>query len=313
MFKVFIKSLVRLTRIVSVFFVKTSQYLEKKWLVEDEPETEIVIPDDRIRLLKEVGSEGLYLTANDIKLWLNKNSYLGSYIVEHNEWESDSVSIVKEIVKENQVVADVGANFGYYTTLLSRLVGSEGKVLAFEPTAFFRRKLIRNLQENEMDNVEVFDFGLSDKEETLEIKIDDSTASLHMPSTDSFDLKEEIRLVRFDDFIIASGITKLDFIKIDVDGHEPAFIRGALNTLRNLKPAILLEVNHLNYLEAGVTAWEFYELIKEMGYRIFNEHTRLEITNKHDFLKQCGNFGWQGNYHAAFSINILLSIINPFN
>ncbi len=95
------------------------------------------------------------------------------------------------------------------------------------------------------------------------------------------------------------NIKKLDFIKVDVDGHEPFFLHRAISTIEKYDPAILLEVSHENYLEAGFTAWEFYAYLKENGFHIYSEINLLEFHSKADFLKECGNF--------AYSANIIIS------
>lgn len=141
----------------------------------------------------------------------------------------------------------------------------------------------------------------------MEIKIDPSTATMHMPEQDTFLKTEQIKLITFDSYVQENGLEKLDFIKIDVDGHEPKFLEGAKETIMKFKPDILLEINPLNYYLAGVTIWDFYDQIKEYGYNIYHEKNVEQITNKIDFLKRCGNFGWQGNWKAPFSLNVLLS------
>ena len=254
----------------------------------------------------------LYQCDYDMKLYLDPISYVDAMILQHNIWEKESVHIVQLLVKESDVVLDVGANFGYYSLLFSKLVGLKGMVIASEPTVFFRERLNTHIKTNAVTNVKVLPFGFSDKDDTLDIKIDASTATMHMPETDSFLISETIELITLDKHVKENKIEKLDFIKVDIDGHEPQFLKGAAQTISQFKPDILLEINPINYYLAGVAIWDFYDQIKSLGYNIFHEKTKHEITTKLEFLKKCGNFSWQGTWDTPFSVNVLLSIKNPF-
>lgn len=254
----------------------------------------------------------LYQCAFGMKLYLDPDSYVDAMILQHNIWEKDSVDIVQLLVKEGDVVLDVGANFGYYSLMFSKLVGLKGRVIASEPTVFFRERLNTHIKTNAVTNVKVLPFGFSDKDDTLDIKIDASTATMHMPETDSFLISETIELITLDRHVKEYKVERLDFIKVDIDGHEPQFLKGATQTISQFKPDILLEINPINYYLAGVAIWDFYDQIKSIGYKIFHEKTKHEINTKLEFLKKCGNFSWQGTFDTPFSVNVLLSIKNPF-
>lgn len=247
------------------------------------------------------GQDGrnLYEMEDSRKYWLDPQKYLDKEIIDKGVFEEMSTSVVKKLVKEGDIVLDVGANIGYYTVMFSKLVGENGKVYAFEPTEHYGKVLRRNIEENQIGNCEVFSLGLSDKAQELTIKIGTSSATLHWVSNDAPSDTETIKMVRLDDFVKEHDIQKVDFIKIDVDGHEPFFLEGAWETLDRFDPVVLLEVNHANYLEANVTAWDFYETLKKRGYLIYHENGLREITNRRDFLVLCGNF--------AYSANIIIS------
>lgn len=281
-------------------------------LIKKYPNPEINVKETHTAINKPtlIGTDEngkLYQCNYDMKLYLDPVSYVDAMILEHNVWEKESVEIVQMLVKPGDTVLDVGANFGYYSIMCSKLVGAAGKVISSEPTAYFGDRLKHHISKNNITNIRLLPFGFSDQTNTLEIKIDPSTATMHMPEQDVFLKTEQIKLVTFDSYVQENGLEKLDFIKIDVDGHEPKFLEGAKETIMKFKPDILLEINPLNYYLAGVTIWDFYDQIKEYGYNIYHEKNLEHITNKIDFLKRCGNFGWQGNWRAPFSLNVLLT------
>ena len=245
------------------------------------------------------GDRSLYRTPDGDYFWLNDTSYVDQCIIRDGVFEADSVRIVRELVKPGQVVLDVGANIGYYTVILAKLVGPEGRVFAFEPTQHFQTVLKRNVAANDLLNVEIVPSGLSSKPGKGQIEIGESTATLHVPGGARLAASESISLTSLDAFANDQNLDRLDFIKVDIDGHEPAFLEGAHDALSRFDPPILLEISHQHYLEAGVTAWDFFARLRREGYRIYDEADLSEFTSLVGFLSKCGNF--------AYSRNILIS------
>jgi FkbM family methyltransferase len=248
------------------------------------------------RLIKKGDERNLYQTSSKKLFWLNNTGHIDQEIIRRGIFEPKSTEIAQTLVKEGDVVLDIGANIGYYTVLFSKLVGKNGKVFAFEPTTHFLDILQRNLDANGVSNVEIVKCGLSNKKHTMEIGIGPSSATLHpAPGFDRVDKREIIDLTTLDIFTGNRNLPKIDFIKIDVDGHEPFFFQGAWDSLDKYEPVVLLELSHLHYLKAGFTAWDFYDLLKERGYFIFHEDNLEEMTRKEDFLRRCANFAYSTN------------------
>ena len=204
-------------------------------------------PPKRSRLVKKGDERSLYQTEQGDYFWLNETGHVDRCIIDTGVFEPFSTEVVNTLVKPGDHVLDIGSNIGYYSVLLSKLVGPEGKVVCFEPTEHFGKVLRKNLQENQLANVELYKFGLSDKDQELEIEIGISSATLHSVGKKKLFARENIKLTTLDTFLRNNSLERLDFIKIDVDGHEPFFLAGARETIDRFDPAILLEVNHLNY------------------------------------------------------------------
>lgn len=250
----------------------------------------------RSQCLKRSDTLQLYKTKDDFLFWLNEKKYLDEKIISTGEFEPDSTQAVRTLVQPGDVVIDVGANIGYYTILLQHLTGSTGKVLAFEPTTHYRDILNLNILENGMDNCSVYPVGLSNKTVDTTIAIGECSATLQWVFDQAPAKTETISLMPLDDFVtLHPEITRIDFIKVDLDGHEPAFLDGAWQTIERFKPVMLLEVAHEQYLDMGVTAWDFYEILKARGFFIYHEVNLTEITSRHDFLVKCANFDRSAN------------------
>jgi FkbM family methyltransferase len=241
------------------------------------------------RKLRTLGNRTLYKTRFGDFFWLNPDSFVDKSIIDHGVFEDESTSLVKKIVKKSGIVLDVGANIGYYSVLLSKLIGKHGVVYAFEPTRFYRNILAKNLIENKISNCVVVESGLSDKVQKLDIFITKSSATIH-PTTEKLLGKEKISLTTLDRFVKENNIKKIDFIKIDVDGHEPAILKGGLNSIKKFRPKILLEISPLHYLKYGTTAWDFYNFLKTNRLRVIDIETMKEVDNLDMFLIKFGNF-----------------------
>lgn len=250
---------------------------------------------NRSFIIKKGNERDLYKTRFNELYWLDKNNYLDQCIIREGYFEKDSTNATLHLVKKGDVVFDIGANIGYYSVLLAKLVGPMGRVFSFEPTNYFCQVLKINIEANNSNNVEILNLGLSDKEQDIEIHIDGPSATLHDSVTAPNTNSEIIKLVSLDDFIKQLGLERLDFIKIDIDGHEPFFFLGAGKTLENFDPIILMEISHLHYLRAGFTAWDFYDFLKSKNYKIYHELNLTEINTKEDFLIKCGNFAYSSN------------------
>ncbi len=250
----------------------------------------------RSLLIEQQEELSLYRTVSGDLFWLDPSGYVGRCIVESGVFEPWSTKVVHALVKSGGTVLDVGANIGYYTVLLSRLAGRDGRILAFEPTANFRKILSMNIAVNNLNNVEVIPAGLSDKSQKLDIYLTVDTATLH-PSDSKKETdrkndsnREVIELITLDDYIRRNPLERIDFIKIDVDGHEPSILRGAWETLEKYHPVVLLEVNHVSYHRAGYAAWDLYREIKGKGWYVYREDGLKEVLNEDDFLIHCANF-----------------------
>ena len=172
------------------------------------------------------------------------------------------------------IYADVGANHGRVTRELARLHGGNCRVLAFEPTLYNLRVLNH---QSKRKNVQVFDFGLSDQvcdaELLVPLRPNKSWAhgSARVVTEDGlseFDARPEtfvrqtIHARPLDEVLAEQGVDRLDFIKLDVEGHEPFVLRGGARTIDACKPSILMEVRP--------SAAEPVGLLAERGYSFYD-------------------------------------------
>lgn len=168
---------------------------------------------------------------------------------------------VKALVKPGDHVVDAGANIGYVTMLLSQWVGSQGQVDSFEPVPDTFELLSHNARALRLENVRLRHVALSDAA---------GEATMHVPeySSGGENLYEsslehgEGRAVRVRRSVLDRELpeaAKPAFMKIDVEGHELAMLRGATGVLDRAHPALLIEMS-------AATAGEVEEFLRRRGY-----------------------------------------------
>ncbi len=143
---------------------------------------------------------------------------------------SENIDIMLKHVSSDSVVFDIGAHVG---TTVVPLAKASRKVHAFEPVPENRKYLYKNIEQNKITNVEVHECALGAKEGTVTMVTPEPT------NTGAFEIKEggTVPLKTLDSL----NLGYVDFIKIDVEGHEPEVFEGAKNTIEQYKPLIFFE------------------------------------------------------------------------
>ncbi|MFC1895262.1 FkbM family methyltransferase [Thermodesulfobacteriota bacterium] len=173
----------------------------------------------------------------------------------------------KRNVQAGQTWLDIGAHYGYTAIALSRLVGVEGRVFAFEPMLSTSGCVAQTRRLNNFPRLTVVSYGLA-APETLEM--------ISLPVTrgmvDSTSVKDEgrkdkgwletIMVARFDWLWqrICGTDARIDGVKIDVQGMEVEVLTGMMDTLRSQHPKLVVE------LHRGVDRERFLHTIELAGY-----------------------------------------------
>jgi FkbM family methyltransferase len=157
-------------------------------------------------------------------------------------YEAPDTAFVRSVVRHGDVVVDIGANVGWYSTLLADAVGTTGHVYAFEPG----EQALRMLRASARDYPQlwVIPMALSDYEGDTEVHIplDLGNASLARMSGEL--RTEPCRVTTLDNYLQREGQTAPIFIKMDVEGGERDILRGAKKTLTADRPPIwMIEIN----------------------------------------------------------------------
>lgn len=226
-------------------------------------------------------------------------SYVDRVIIERGCFEAATTERVEAFVKPGMRIIDVGANFGYFTAIMAHRVGAEGRVWAFEPARAYRERIHDHLRRNDLqDRATVLDYGLSDKAQELQLSIGESSATLHVVDEGGVQDREQVALKRLDDVYQKLGIDAVDFVKVDIDGHEPFFLDGAAGLLKKFLPVMVIEFSQLNLDRSGLTVMHQAKQLEDLGYALISEKTGKAFQSRTEFLIECGNYAYTANVWA---------------
>jgi FkbM family methyltransferase len=225
--------------------------------------------------------------------------YMDRSILEKGCFEERTTKIAKEFVKKGMKVIDVGANIGYYTLLFAKLIGPTGRVWAFEPVTEYRQRLIQHLERNGLsEQVCLSPYGLSDREQELSVSIGECSATLHPVVFSKESRTERIVVKRLDDVSDELGIKGADFVKVDVDGHEPFFLKGAKRFITQHMPVMVIEFSQLNLDRSNLNVIDQCRQLEDLGYVLVSEKTGKPFGSRVEFLQECGNYTHTANVWA---------------
>jgi FkbM family methyltransferase len=187
-------------------------------------------------------------------------------ILNFGSFEPGETKLLESLTPEDGVVADVGANIGWYSLHLARKA-KRGEVLAFEPMPETAAHLRKNLERNNVRNVIVHEIALSDHtgEQTFYYQPESTGASSAVDIlAGGSAMTVPVHVLRMDD--VCANTERLDLIKCDVEGGELGMLRGAVETIRRTRPVLFLELLRKWSAKFNYHPNEAIELLSELGY-----------------------------------------------
>ncbi len=228
---------------------------------------------------------------NGLKMYMDPDEQAGraaSFLM--GQYEPAATSIVLELVREGDVVVDVGAHWGYFTLLAASRCGERGRVFAFEPHPKNLALLKKNIEANGLKNVETVQKAVSHQAGSVKLFVSSLTGghSLVAPPLEGSAHLEAIDVdtVALDDFFPA-GRAEPRLVKMDIEGSEPLALAGMHGLIeRNPRLALIMEFNP-TYMNVKV-ATEFLDHLAGLGFDVAiidDDERKLAVGPKAAVLK----------------------------
>lgn len=183
-------------------------------------------------------------------------------------YEAVETAFVKRTLKPGHVFVDIGAHIGYYSAMAALLVGPNGKVIAFEPCPVNYALLARNIEPYGAI-VRTYPLAVSDAAGYATLYLSNENSGDHRlaytPERDNI----FIRTIALDDFEPLRG-ERVDFLKVDVQGHEYEVLKGALRILNESEDIRgLVEFSPDLLRLAGAEPRDVLSLLEDLRFKIY--------------------------------------------
>ena len=181
----------------------------------------------------------------------NSDLLIGRSLIEYGEFSEIEFSAMNKFIKDGDIILEIGANIGCFTIPYSKKVGSNGKVYAFEPQKFIFNLLKKNIECNELKNVQIFNNAIGNTNAILELNDFDYSQPGNFGGIglkEDYDnsycakikgiKKNKIKALTLDNFL---NLKKCNFLKIDVELMELDVLKGGSDFIKKFRPIMWLE------------------------------------------------------------------------
>ena len=214
-------------------------------------------------------SDVAYVSVGGIDVALDTaDSSVSAHIIEDGEWEPPVVHVLRKYLMAGSIFVDIGANLGWHSAVGSAAVGPTGRVYAIEPNPDNARLIAHTVQRNDLTNVELLPFALSERTGFAAFRSAIGSNGGFAWGNDPSFIDPAVTIVptmRFDDLDIAH----VDVIKMDVEGAEPMVMRGAVEMIERDHPVIIFEFScEMTQRVSGVEPREHLRFFEDLGYTL---------------------------------------------
>lgn len=187
--------------------------------------------------------------------------------------------------KDSVNIIDVGANTGYYSFLAADFFGEKARIYSFEPVAEFVDCMNESIKINRFEkSIAIYDVALSDVNGKSEIYVSGTCSSLEKDFNKDRSLPQRSIVTRKLDDIVNEKNIKMDFIKMDIEGHELKALKGGIKSIRQQKPILFVEITQTfrahNFINDNY--WQTIDTLLGLGYAAYrlNKNNVLEKIQK---------------------------------
>ena len=174
------------------------------------------------------------------------------------------IELIEPLCRPGDCVLDIGANVGDWTIAMAARVGPLGKVIAFEPVPYLAQTIVKTARVNRHGWVEVQQLALGATDGSTEFSVERANSGGSRIGRVEGDFSHTtVETKRLDTFFASrADLSRIDFVKIDVEGFEEAVLQGARGSLARFRPGLLFESG----LESAEQRKSIHELLNGIDY-----------------------------------------------
>lgn len=196
-------------------------------------------------------------------------------------WEPSITHLIRERLRPGDVFVDVGANIGYFSLLAAHLVGRSGRVYGIEASPGTHERFARNVALNPYPQITVIHAAASDAPGTLPMYRDSganmghSTTLSDVAARDGMTFEADVRADTLEN-LIGPDLFRARFVKVDVEGAEPAVFRALRGQLHRFPATDWLVELSPEMLKGQAEVDEIFRMFAADGYRCYSMPNRYE-------------------------------------
>lgn len=200
-----------------------------------------------MKLVKDLPNKITTGTFDGRKISYNPREQVHQFLYFLGEYEPAPTSVIEKIIRPGDVCLDIGANIGWYTTLLAKLVGKEGMVHSFEPNPGVFKLLSENTELNEQNSItRLNNIALGEKVGEVELHVFPDLPDGHASISDfgrENTVTHRTKMVRLDEYLESNSVDNVAFVKVDIEGSELSMLKGATRLFeQEIPPIIEMEI-----------------------------------------------------------------------
>ena len=186
------------------------------------------------------------------------------------EYYESELGYLEQILSPGMTFVDAGACYGIYSLAASKIVGPEGRVLAFEPASRVFSVLERNVALSHLQNARAHRVALTDKPGRAWLYHHANVGCDSLGRDHTFtEKKEEIDTEMLDHMLRGDSAGPVHVIKMDVQGAEELVLRGAASTIKTQHPVVIFEVYPEGAAALGLSLYGAWDFLDRAGYEFF--------------------------------------------
>jgi len=218
---------------------------------------------------------------HNIKLYFSGAGVAIDFIIEQYAYKQDGKKIVE--VEQGDYVIDAGGCWGDTALYFANKTGVKGKVYSFEfiPNNIHLFNINRSFNLHLTDQIELVERPISNKSgDKIYFKDHGPGSKIEFAPFD--DQTGSTTTISIDDFVRENNITKIDFIKMDIEGAELTALEGAMETIKKFRPKLAIAIYHSMDDFVGIPNWI---LNLNLDYEIFIDHFTIHAEETMCFAK----------------------------
>lgn len=206
----------------------------------------------------------------DGRFWVDMASNFGFRVTSAEGYEPETKALLSSFLRPGMVFVDLGANEGFFSVVASRLVGMTGKVLAIEPQTRLGPVIWRNLELNNATNVTLAQVAVSAEAGVAEFNLapDTNSGSSGLTRATRYaNPTQAVRTLTLDAFLQEHNLSKVDVMKIDIEGYEYEAVLGAKELFRSqMVRRVLIEIHGKLLSARGRSPQDITDFLLSCGY-----------------------------------------------